>query len=162
MGAFKYGRGQVSISIWNDWQTDKSLWSIFKAIWTPIRNVNILVFSPVDLHIYDTLGNHVGLNYTTGEIDYQIPNVYYSGPDTEPQEISILDAIDNKYKIILVGTECGPYQIKIEGNISGSLVHSEIITGTTCIGDLHFFEIISPIDGPFNLTVNSDDNPLSQ
>lgn len=33
----------------------------------------------IDLHLYDANGNHVGVNYSTGQIDNQIPGALYSG-----------------------------------------------------------------------------------
>lgn len=37
--------------------------------------------SDLDIHLYDEAGNHVGIDYDTGEIDRQIPDTAYSGAD---------------------------------------------------------------------------------
>ncbi|NEU59233.1 hypothetical protein [Halorussus sp. MSC15.2] len=37
--------------------------------------------SNLDIHLQDPAGNHVGLNYQSGEVEHEIPNVTYSGPD---------------------------------------------------------------------------------
>lgn len=55
---------------------------------TTLDNTRRAVFSltyggsDLDLHIYDEYGNHVGLNYFTGEIENQIQGAIYSGPLT--------------------------------------------------------------------------------
>ncbi|MBE9573571.1 MAG: S8 family serine peptidase, partial [Proteobacteria bacterium] len=55
--------------------------------------------SPANLHAYDSLGNHVGVN-TKGEIDLQIPNSYYTGPDYELEEIIIFGQSENiKFRV---------------------------------------------------------------
>ncbi len=45
--------------------------------------------SDFDLHLYDMQGNHVGLNYDTGQIDAQIADVTYSGPSARPEWMEI-------------------------------------------------------------------------
>jgi hypothetical protein len=48
-----------------------------------IPNGRIISFhSPIDLHIYDSNGNHVGPN-TNGDIEYNIPGVTYEVIDHE-------------------------------------------------------------------------------
>ena len=159
MGARKNGRSQVNIAIWDEWEANLEDWRIFNAIWEPVRTMDVYIYSPVDLHLYDSLGRHVGLNYDTGEIDNEIPGVYYSGPDTEPQRISITNPTDEDYSIVLVGTDQGTYHMKIEGYISDTLVHSEMIEGDTNIGEIRNFGVTIPIEYPFDLMVNVDNSP---
>lgn len=45
--------------------------------------------SELDLHIFDSENRHVGLDYATGNIEIEIPNAQYSGPDVNPEWISI-------------------------------------------------------------------------
>ena len=45
--------------------------------------------SELDLHLFDSAGNHVGLDYVTGNVELNIPNAYYSGSDVNPEWISI-------------------------------------------------------------------------
>lgn len=49
---------------------------------------------PVDLHIYDPLGRHVGINYTTGEPEIQISDAIYLIEDA--QYIMIPDPIEGE------------------------------------------------------------------
>jgi hypothetical protein len=162
MGARKNGRTQVNIAIWNEWEKPALLpedWRIFDAIWNPVRTVDVYVFSPVDLHMYDSLGRHVGSNYVTGGTDSEIPGSYYSGPNAEPQRITITNPTDDEFTIMLLGTTQGTYQMKIEGHISGTLVHSEVIDGNTDTGEIHNFGVAIPIEEPFELIVTVDNSP---
>jgi len=45
--------------------------------------------SELDLHIFDSENRHVGLDYATGQIEVEVPNARYSGPDVNPEWISI-------------------------------------------------------------------------
>jgi transglutaminase-like putative cysteine protease len=49
---------------------------------------------PANLHAYDSLGNHVGMN-DQGGIDLEIPDSYYTGPDSDLEEIVILGQSEN-------------------------------------------------------------------
>ena len=52
--------------------------------------------SELDLHLYDEVGNHVGVNYLTGETELNIPNAIYSGPDTKHEWIDVKGDIGGK------------------------------------------------------------------
>ena len=45
---------------------------------------------PANLHAYDSQGRHVGVN-ELGGIDLEIPSAYYTGPDSKPESIMILN-----------------------------------------------------------------------
>lgn len=49
---------------------------------------------PANLHAYDSEGRHVGLN-ESGGIDLEIPDSYYSGPDSDPERIVIFNQSEN-------------------------------------------------------------------
>jgi hypothetical protein len=159
MGAKKNGQTQARIAIWNEWEANSEDWRIFDAVWNPVRNFDVYIFSPVDLHLYDSSGRHVGLNYSNGEIDDEIPESYYSGPDAEPQRITITNPVDNKYMIMLLGTSQGIYQMKIEGHISDTLVYSQVFDGNTDVGDFRISGLAIPIENPFELVVDFDNTP---
>ena len=66
--------------------------------------------SPVDLHIYDPLGRHVGKNYDTQSIEIQIPNAtYHRGRDGEL--VTIPNPMKGEYRIEIVGTEPGTFSL---------------------------------------------------
>ena len=58
----------------------------------------------MDLHVYDSLGNHVGLNYTTGEFETEIPGVTYVGNGVGNHETMLLPVTPGEvYTISVVG-----------------------------------------------------------
>jgi hypothetical protein len=61
--------------------------------------------SEIDLHIYDSLGRHVGLNYATAQVDVQIPGAFYSGPSETPEWILVPNSTGQQYMIKVVGIE---------------------------------------------------------
>lgn len=70
----------------------------------------VTVHSPVEIHLYDSAGRHVGLN-GSGEIESQIPNsTYFEQNDTKtirfPTET-------DKFTLLLKGTDNGSYTLDI-------------------------------------------------
>ena len=53
-------------------------------------NVLKVLFMPCKPPAYDSQGRHVGVN-KLGNIDLEIPDAYYTGPDSEPERIIISD-----------------------------------------------------------------------
>ncbi len=58
--------------------------------------------SDYDLHLYDSSGNHVGMNYSTGEIENQIPGVSYSGPNAWPEWMIVENPSGDAYQVKVV------------------------------------------------------------
>jgi squalene-hopene/tetraprenyl-beta-curcumene cyclase len=120
------------------------------------RLVTFKVDSPADLHIYDPLNRHVGINYVTGEIEIEVPNSTYSGPGTEPQIITVADPVAGTYRVELVGKATGPYTLRIEGVVDSTLVYTESYSGAINIGEVHASEVtISAIVGPLTIWATS-------
>jgi len=73
------------------------------------------LFSPADLHIYDSLGRHVGID-EEGKIQNQIPGAIYITPrGTDYKIILIPDAdVSNEYVIVVNGTGSGTMDIKAQ------------------------------------------------
>ena len=61
--------------------------------------------SQLDLHIYDSLGNHVGVNYSTGEFENQITGAVYTGEGSTCQTIVLPNSGGNTYRVEIVGVE---------------------------------------------------------
>jgi len=55
-----------------------------------------------DLHLYDASGNHVGVNYGTGEVENQIAGVSYSGSTTWPEWMIIDGPSSEAYQVRVV------------------------------------------------------------
>lgn len=99
----------------------------------PVR-LNFFVACPVDLHIYDPLGRHVGLNYTTGELELQIPNATYevSGNVTH---VMIDWAMDGEYRIELVARGSGNYTFLAVESVGGVVTDYVVETGNVTEGE---------------------------
>ena len=108
-----------------------------RQIPTNIQRLSWLTFilhSNADLHIYDPLGRHVGMNYDTGEIEIQIPNATYS---VDPQNITIPELIPGNYRIVLVGTGTGEYTLDVTGGVGADIVSEDSFTSTISEGEVH-------------------------
>ena len=97
----------------------------------PFHALSELVFtlrSCADLHVYDEMERHVGLNYETNETESLIPGASFQEID-ESHVITIPDPLPGKYSVILVGTSTGPYELSIEGATETETFYTERISG---------------------------------
>jgi len=115
---------------------------------TPI--LSFTLHSNADLHIYDSLGRHVGINYTTGEPETQISNATYYRNNV--QRITVPAG---QYKVVLVGTGSGEYKLTIEGeNVTKSF------EGRISKGEVHSLNVKAEIKaGNFSI-VAEEPKPL--
>ena len=108
-----------------------------RTIPTDIQRLSWTTFilrSNADLHVYDPLGRHVGMNYDTGEIEIQIPNATYS---VDPQNITIPELIPGNYRIVLIGTGTGEYTLDVTGGVGDEIVSDDSFTSTISEGEVH-------------------------
>jgi hypothetical protein len=96
--------------------------------------LTFVLHSNADLHVYDPLGRHVGMNYDTGEIEIQIPNATCSA---DPQNITIHELIPGNYRIVLFGTDTGEYTLNVTGGVGDGIVSGESFTGAISEGEVH-------------------------
>ena len=61
--------------------------------------------SDLDLHLYDELGRHTGVNYEDALVEEQVPGVEYSGPKTNPEYIRILAPESMNYTLRVVARD---------------------------------------------------------
>ena len=96
------------------------------------------MFSPADLHVYDALGRHVGLD-EKGELETEIPGAFYITPEgTDYKTILIPDGdITNEYHIEVKGTDSGIMDLKVQvpdakNKIKRFLEYTDVpVSGTT-------------------------------
>ena len=62
----------------------------------------------VDLHVWDSIGNHVGVEYATGDVDLQIPNATYSGRESYPEVIEVPVLGDGLFTVQVVNRDPQP------------------------------------------------------
>jgi squalene-hopene/tetraprenyl-beta-curcumene cyclase len=122
-----------------DLATSYSLLSLeTRIIPSEISRLSYLTFilcSNADLHVYDPLGRHVGKNYATGGIDLEIPGATFDKNGIQRIHIPNLDAGD--YKIKLVGTSSGGYDLKIAGGLGEKTLKEESYSSTISKGEVH-------------------------
>lgn len=97
----------------------------------PFHTLSELLFtlhSCADLHVYDAMERHIGLNYETNETEVMIPGASFEVMDGD-QVITIPDPLPGNYSVILVGTSTGPYELSIEGAAEGKTFYTENILG---------------------------------
>ena len=92
--------GANAIELWNAYQTANKVSGSLRC--------------PGSLHAYDSQGRHVGVN-STGGIDLEIPNSYYSGPDVEPEIINIYTPQDDNITFCVDNaTTTGMFNLTLE------------------------------------------------
>ena len=91
-------------------------WTAFFTLPGDWSNLAIFsLFSPADIHIYDSRGRHVGID-ERGEIEKQIPGAVYINPEgTLYKTIIIPDAdVSQEYMLIVEGTGSGIMDVKTQ------------------------------------------------
>jgi len=61
--------------------------------------------SDIDIHLYDSLGRHVGVDYASGNVVIEIPSALYSGCQAIPEWIKVPNPGDEDYTIEAVGSD---------------------------------------------------------
>jgi len=94
----------------------KPFWtSFFKQLGDWVKLAIFSLFSPADLHIYDSTGRHVGID-KKGKLEKQIPGAVYIAPEgTDYKIILIPDAdVSDEYMIEVKGTGTGTMDIRAQ------------------------------------------------
>lgn len=94
----------------------KPFWTSFIQLpgdWSKLAIFSL--FSPADLHIYDSEGRHVGVD-EKGEIEKQIPGAVYIAPEgTQYKTIVIPNAdVSQEYTVVVNGTDSGMMELKAQ------------------------------------------------
>ena len=82
----------------------------------PVISQAVVAFSPVNLHLYDKNGRHVGLS-DGGDVDLGIPECWYSGEDSEP-EFAVLSGDSDEIRVEVEGTADGYYGLAFAKHMS--------------------------------------------
>ena len=76
------------------------------------KRICIEVFSPVNLHLYDSQSRHVGIT-PNGAFEREIPNAYYDIELEEiPQSITVQD-VDDEYTLVIEAVGDGSFDLEI-------------------------------------------------
>jgi len=125
------------------------------ATFSALSYITFILHSAADLHVYNIrTGGHIGVNYTKGVIEVQdIAATFTIGAD-DSQIISIHTFLYDKYRIELVGTQTGSFELKIDygvANVSfGTItIQDEIYKGAA----YNWMATVTAIAGAFKVYV---------
>ena len=119
-----WGEGEQPSQKWTDPQEwAQGLAEYPKPFWTSLIKLPgdwsklavFSLFSPAELHIYDSQGRHVGID-ADGEPEIQIPGALYITPEgSDYKTILIPDAdVTEEYSIVVKGTDTGMMDLKAQ------------------------------------------------
>jgi len=112
----------------------------------PPEVIEMTVVCPVDIHLYDSLGRHVGKNYETGEVEIQIPSATYSILP-EGQSIHVNTPAIGDYQMKLVARGEGNFTffatIAINDKWTGILDFGQTVQGADYVYDVKIAEEIT-------------------
>jgi hypothetical protein len=102
----------------------------------------ILVRCPVELHVYDSQGNHIGL--TPEGVETGFPALYIHD---EEGELALIPGHEGNYTIEIVGTGEGTYNLSIAAVFDGTIVVEKNISGKVFPDATYNYKIsISPAE----------------
>lgn len=108
--------------------------------------MSIILASYADLHVYDQQGRHTGKVYDqngdwTGETEEEIPGSSYEIIN-EKQIIDLSQLEAGSYRIELVGTSIGEYNLTVIGKQDGLEVYNESWEGEITDEEVHATDVI--------------------
>jgi PKD repeat protein len=100
---------------------------------------------PVNLHAYDSLGRHTGINISSGEVERDIPDSFYFSSYEIPGNESLNITANQTFPetISLYNTSLG-YRFEIVSNLTKQQMQAELMT--------------SPLNSSFNFTLEKQTN----
>jgi squalene-hopene/tetraprenyl-beta-curcumene cyclase len=129
-----------------------------RVIAPPSQRLSYLTFilkSNCLIRVINPDGNLVGYNYISGDGENNIPSAIYLGPFSEEQIIIIINPVAGTYKLELIGTAEGPYDLIIQGNYGDETTDVFEFSGYIRPGELHSTDMtVTAIVGPIDVYVN--------
>jgi hypothetical protein len=122
---------------------------------TPVQRLSYLTFilkSNCFIRVLDPECNLVGYDHITGLGENNMPTAVYSGPFSEPQYIVIVNPVPGIYKLELLGTSEGPYNLTIQGKYGGKVTDTIEYSENIGEGELRGSHVtVTAIVGPMDL-----------
>ncbi len=117
----------------HDFDNQDLLFNIMSWLATSARpNLIISAHSPADILVTDPSGARVGYDPLMDDVINEIPGAIYSGPRTDPQEISIPSPLQGVYTVDIFGTGTGSYTMTITSvGADGVTTDTQTWIGTT-------------------------------
>ncbi|MDY6966717.1 MAG: CARDB domain-containing protein, partial [Halobacteriota archaeon] len=154
--------GLSSDGVWTAFNTTINIEGIDDLKWGVCT---LVIYSPVDVHLYDSMGRHVGPNATDG-IDLEIPNSTYE-VNGSIKTVKFPTTTD-RFALILNGTDTGTYNMTVHNPILISDVNNtDIIKGITYrvdniqtnTGNIDYYNInLAEIEKQVNKKVHNGEN----
>ncbi|MGB9693771.1 MAG: hypothetical protein ACPLYF_02905, partial [Fervidobacterium sp.] len=124
----------------------------------PVQRLSYLTFilrSNCFLRILDPDDNLVGYNYLTGIGENTIPSAIYSGPFSEPQYVVVVNPKPGAYRLELIGTSKGSYELTIQGNYGEEITDTFEYRREIRPAELHGSDLtVTAVVGPLDIYVN--------
>ncbi|MGB6895779.1 MAG: prenyltransferase/squalene oxidase repeat-containing protein, partial [Dehalococcoidia bacterium] len=148
-----------------------------RKIPTSVQRFSWLTFilrSNADLHVYDPLGRHVGMNYDTGEMEIEIPGATFNVDGA--QTIQIPGLVAGTYRVRAVGTGTGSYELTVRGGVGDTVLEDETYVETITPATRHDARVMvamivgleidavappSAVGGIVEIPVSASDAPAS-
>jgi hypothetical protein len=100
-----------------------------------VGSLSWTVGSPANIMVTAPDGSRVGYDATSGATVNEIQDAVYSGPGTEPQNITIPNPSSGNYSYNLFGTGSGNYTVTVQSvAYGGSSIDTKVVTGTISPG----------------------------
>jgi squalene-hopene/tetraprenyl-beta-curcumene cyclase len=145
------------------WENNKELVTSYALLSLQTRtlppgvtlSMSIILASYADLHVYDPQGRHMGMNYQTGILEFNIPgaNLQILPDGTQIANLSDIEA--GLYRIELVGTGTGDYNLTFNGYQDSALVVTRSFAGSIIQGETQSTEaLVTAMEGGLTLFVD--------
>ncbi|MBN1874660.1 MAG: hypothetical protein JXA33_10555 [Anaerolineae bacterium] len=121
--------------------------------------IEVYLLGPAKLHVYDRLGNHVGVN-KSGDIDIQIPGGDFNQPTSEATLITIEGGdISEEYSIEILGEESGTASLRysVPDHFRGHMHEVAYVDFTVDDQSHHLIQLSYGMPLGMSFDVNGDD-----
>jgi len=98
------------------------------------------VFSPVDLLLTDSLGRKTGHDPRTNQTYNEIPEALYTGPDAEPETISLQAGKELTWTLQAIGTEAGKYTLETTV-LTDTGILTQVVTSVTSVAKVDSYQV---------------------
>jgi prenyltransferase beta subunit len=155
-GHWKNIEGEESSDILSTIEAITALQSKRGEIKPQYKRLSWLAFnlhSNADLHVYDPLGRHVGIDYIYGNVATEIPGAKYE-VNNSGQFIEIQNLESGEYTYKLIGTSDGEYSLDISSGIANKVNKEKTISKKIANGE--YYEGSVSILGTPNLPMHTE------
>ncbi len=124
--------------------------------------VMFIAHSPIDFYILSPDGEKIGSNFNEKSTYNEIANAYYSGNDpNEPEFVLIPNPLSGVYKVVLIGTNNGDYQMEsIFMNEVNNEYYTSLYKGIAVFGEEESLEFLLNKENQFIRQTNINKNTV--